>query len=238
MRIVFLEEASPIAQELTGMLRHQGCAVEIAAANASELRAAATRAFDLLILDLGRAPQAGTLLRALADWRDQAPMLVLTTRDQVDERVQAFELGADCLTEPFTMREFAARVRALLRRAQPQRPRKLVHGPLVLDAPGRRAFLGGEPLMLLPREWAVLELLVRHAEQIVSKESLILSLAGTGKPMSVNAIETYISRLRAKLETARIRIRTVHRVGYVLEAPLPQSTAAGVGAPSLAERGR
>jgi two-component system OmpR family response regulator len=84
----------------------------------------------------------------------------------------------------------------------------------------------------------VLEVLVRHAEQIVSKDSLILSLAVTGKRISVNAIETYISRLRAKLEPARIRIRTVHRVGYVLDGRLPHSTMAGVEAPSLAERGR
>jgi two-component system OmpR family response regulator len=118
------------------------------------------------------------------------------------------------------MPEIAARVRALLRRARPREPRKLVHGPLVLDRAARRAYLRGEPLALLPREWAVLDVLLNRADEAVSKESIILSIAGADKPISANAIETYISRLRAKLEPAGIRIRTVHRVGYALEAPV------------------
>jgi len=236
MRILFLEGGSPMVDELFRMLRRHGYAVEIAAADAKVVRTAATRVVDLLIVDLGCAPDAPKLLRALADWREQLPMLVLTAREQLDERVQALELGADCLAEPFAMPEIAARVRALLRRAHPQPGRKLAHGALMLDAGARRAYLDGEPLALLPREWAVLEALLRRAEQVVSKESLVLSLAGPGKPISVNAVETYISRLRAKLEPAGIRIRTVHRVGYVLERPVTQS--AGAEAPNLAERGR
>jgi DNA-binding response OmpR family regulator len=162
------------------------------------------------------------LLRALAELRDRLPLLVLTSRGQVDERVQALELGADCLGEPFAMREVAARVRALLRRARPQEEaHRLVHGPLVVDTDAHRAYLAGEPLALLPREWAVLQVLLNHAERVVSKETISRSIAGVGKPMSANTIETYISRLRAKLERAGMRIRTVHRVGYMLEAEAP-----------------
>jgi DNA-binding response OmpR family regulator len=231
MRILLLEEGSSVADELSRMLRRQGSAVEMAAADARTLRAAATRGFDLLILDLSTVGRdAPKLVRALADWREQAPMLLLTGREQVDERVQALELGADCLAEPFVMPELAARVRALMRRARPQEARKLVHGPLVLDGAARRASLGGEPLALLPREWAVLDALLRRADQIVSKESLIFSVAGPGKSVSANAIETYISRLRSKLEPAGVRIRTVHRVGYVLERPVSQSEAASAEA--------
>jgi two-component system OmpR family response regulator len=93
-----------------------------------------------------------------------------------------------------------------------------VHGPLVVDSDARRAYLGGEPLALVRRDWAVLEVLLRQAERVVSKESISQTIAGSGRPVSANTIETYVSRLRAKLEPAGIRIRTVHRVGYMLEA--------------------
>jgi two-component system, OmpR family, response regulator len=222
MRILILEDGSWVADELSRMLRRQGCAVEVARSGEQAVRAAAAQSFDLLILDLSlRVVDGARLLRALEDQRDQVPLLVLTAREQVDERVQALELGADCLAEPFAMPELAARVRALIRRSRTKEGRRIVHGPLVVDGDARRAYLGGEPLELLPREWAVLEVLLRRAERVVSKESISQSIAGGGKPVSANTIETYVSRLRAKLEPAGIRIRTVHRVGYMLEAAAP-----------------
>ncbi|HEX9432353.1 MAG TPA: response regulator transcription factor [Burkholderiales bacterium] len=220
MRILILEDGSWVADELARMLRRQGCAVELARSSEQAVRTAAAQTFDLLILDLSlRVVDGARLLRALEDQRDRVPLLVLTAREQVDERVQALELGADCLAEPFAMPELAARVRALIRRSRSREDaRRLVHGPLVVDSDARRAYLAGEPLALVPREWAVLEVLLRQAERVVSKESISQSIAGCGKPVSANTIETYVSRLRAKLEPAGIRIRTVHRVGYMLEA--------------------
>jgi DNA-binding response OmpR family regulator len=187
------------------------------------VRSAAAQSFELLILDLSlRVVDGARLLRALEDPPDRIPLLVLTARDQVDERVQALELGADCLGEPFAMPEVAARVRALMRRSRSAKEgRRIVHGPLVVDSDARRAYLGGEPLALVPREWAVLEVLLRQAERVVGKESISQAIAGGGKPLSANTIETYVSRLRAKLEPAGIRIHTVHRVGYMLEAAAP-----------------
>jgi two-component system OmpR family response regulator len=220
MRILILEDGSWVADELARMLRRQGCAVEVARSSEHAVHTAAAQSFDLLILDLSLRVVEGTrLLRALEDQRERVPLLVLTAREQVDERVQALELGADCLAEPFAMPELAARVRALIRRSRSREDaRRIVHGPLVVDSDARRAYLGGEPLMLVPREWAVLEVLLRQAERVVSKESISQTIAGCGKPVSANTIETYVSRLRAKLEPAGIRIRTVHRVGYMLEA--------------------
>lgn len=229
MRILVLENGSWATEELSRMLRRQGCAVEMAPASEPTVRAAPAQAYDLVIVDIsGRGADTGRLLRALQDSLEQVPTLVLTARAQVDERVQALELGADCLAEPFEMPELAARVRALMRRSHARQARKLVHGPLVVDSAARRAYLRGEPLALLPREWAVLEVLLRCAERVVSKEAIIEAIAGRGKPLSTNTIETYVSRLRSKLAPAGVRIRTVHRVGYMLE-PASADARAPVG---------
>jgi DNA-binding response OmpR family regulator len=91
------------------------------------------------------------------------------------------------------------------------------HGPLSLDMPGRRATLGGAPLELAAREWSVLEVLLARVERVVSKEAIIQAVASWGDELSPNAIEVYVSRLRAKLEPAGIRIRTVRGFGYLLE---------------------
>jgi len=220
MHILLLEDGSTVADALCRMLRREGYAVEMASVNEQTVRSARRHACDLVILDLTlRAGDAGKLLRSLEQWRDQVPALVLTAREHVDERVQALELGADCLAEPFAMPELAARVRALMRRTRSRKGGRLVHGPLVVDREAHRAYLRGEPLALLPREWAVLEVLLERCDQIVPKEIIMGWLSRGGKPVSINTIETHVSRLRAKIEGAGVRIRTVHRVGYLLEAP-------------------
>jgi two-component system, OmpR family, response regulator len=220
MRIVLLEDGSPLADELCRTLRRLGHAVEMASAKEDAGRAAGAHGCDLVVLDLTllRGAEAAKVLSALGERHDAAPTIVLTAREQARERVQALELGADCLTEPIAMAELAARLRALVRRIRPRKSSRLVCGPLVLDRDARRAYLGREPLSLLPREWAVTELLLARADQIVPKETIMQALSVSGKPVSPNTIETHISRVRAKLEGGGIRIRTVHRVGYMLEA--------------------
>ena len=219
MRILLLEDGSTVADTLCRMLRREGYAVEMASVSEQAVRAARRPACDLVILDLTlRGDDTGKLVRALEQWRDQVPALVLTAREHIDERVQALELGADCLAEPFAMPELAARARALMRRSRTRHGGRLVHGPLVVDREAHRAYLRGEPLALLPREWAVLEVLLERRDQIVPKNIIMGSLSRGGKPVSANTIETHVSRLRAKVEGAGVRIRTVHRVGYLLEA--------------------
>ncbi len=97
-------------------------------------------------------------------------------------------------------------------------PARLVHGPLVLDRDSRRAFLHGAPLELLPREWAVLEVLLRSVNRVISKAMIGQLISPPGRVVSANTIETHVSRLRTKLEPGGVRIRTVHRFGYVLAA--------------------
>ena len=146
------------------------------------------------------------------------PVLVLTARDAVEDRVRGLDLGADdYMVKPFAMPELTARVRALLRRSQSHGGPRIVHGPLALDTVARRAYLKNEPLELAAREWAVLEVLLAKVEKIVSKEAIIQAVAGWGDDLSPNAIEVYVSRLRSKLEPAGIKIRTVRGFGYMLE---------------------
>jgi len=146
------------------------------------------------------------------------PVLVLTARDALDDRIHGLDLGADdYMAKPFAMPELAARVRALVRRSQAQVGPKIVHGPLVLDTLARRAQLGGAPLDLAAREWAVLEVLLARVEKIVSKEAIIQAVANSGEELTPNAIEVYVSRLRAKLDPAGVKIRTVRGFGYMLE---------------------
>ena len=136
--------------------------------------------------------------------------------------MHGLDLGADdYMVKPFATPELAARVRALLRRSQSHGGPRMAHGPLALDTLARRATLRGEPLELAAREWAVLEVLLARVEKIVSKEAIIQAVAGWDEELSPNAIEVYVSRLRAKLEPAGIRIRTVRGFGYMLEEFAP-----------------
>jgi two-component system OmpR family response regulator len=172
-----------------------------------------------VLLDIGLPGIDGyEVLRRLRTAEDLTPVLVLTARDQIGDRVHGLDLGADdYLAKPFAMAELGARVRALLRRARAQASSCFTHGPLTLDRTARRAYLCGERLDLTAREWAVLEVLLQKAEKIVSKECIIHRVAEWDDHLSQNAIEVYVSRLRAKLDPAGICIRTVRGFGYMLE---------------------
>jgi two-component system, OmpR family, response regulator len=221
MRLLIVEDDAPLASGLSRILEAEGHAVDVASRGEQAVLAASRERFDLVILDIGLPQMDGfEVLRRLRAARSDAPVpvLVLTARDAVDDRVRGLDLGADdYMVKPFAMPELTARVRALLRRSQAHHGPRMVHGPLMLDTLARRAFLKNEPLELAAREWAVLEVLLARVEKIVSKEAIIQSVAGWGDDLSPNAIEVYVSRLRAKLEPANVRIRTVRGFGYMLE---------------------
>ncbi len=223
MRLLIVEDDAPLASGLQRILEAEGHAVDVTARGEEAVLAAAHEKFDLVILDIGLPQMDGfEVLRRLragaADKGGPTPVLVLTARDAVEDRVRGLDLGADdYMVKPFAMPELTARVRALLRRSQAHGGPRIAHGPLALDTVARRAFLRNEPLELAAREWAVLEVLLARVEKIVSKEAIIQAVAGWGEELSPNAIEVYVSRLRSKLEPAGIRIRTVRGFGYMLE---------------------
>ena len=219
MRILIVEDDEALSDGLARILKSEGYASHAAPRGELAIQAASGAHFDLVILDIGLPDLDGfEVLRRLRERGHRMPVLVLTARDAVDDRVHGLDLGADdYLVKPFAMPELAARVRALVRRSQSQRGPRVEHGPLVLDMVARRAFLAGVPLDLAAREWSVLEVLLGRVERVVSKEAIIQALARWGEELSPNAIEVYVSRLRAKLEDAGIRIRTVRGFGYLLE---------------------
>ena len=228
MRLLIVEDDVPLATGLTRILEAEGHAVDVTSRGEQAVLAASQERFDLVILDIGLPQMDGfEVLRRLRSAQSEGPgrdnggpvpVLVLTARDAIDDRVRGLDLGADdYMVKPFAMPELTARVRALLRRSQAHGGPRVVHGPLALDTVARRAFLKNEPLELAAREWAVLEVLLAKVEKIVSKEAIIQAVAGWGDDLSPNAIEVYVSRLRSKLEPAGVRIRTVRGFGYMLE---------------------
>jgi two-component system OmpR family response regulator len=219
MRLLIVEDDAPLASGLCRILEAEGHAVDVTARGEDAVLAASQERFDLVILDIGLPRMDGfEVLRRLRAAEKPIPVLVLTARDAVEDRVHGLDLGADdYMVKPFAMPELTARVRALLRRSQAHGGPRIVHGPLALDTVARRAFLRGDPLELAAREWAVLEVLLAKVEKIVSKEAIIQAVAGWGDDLSPNAIEVYVSRLRSKLEPAGVKIRTVRGFGYMLE---------------------
>jgi two-component system OmpR family response regulator len=219
MRILIVEDDAALADGLARILRAERYAVDVAPRGELAIQAASGERFDLVILDVGLPGVDGfEVLRRLRGGEQRMPVLLLTARDRIDDRVHGLDLGADdYMVKPFAMPELIARVRALIRRSQAQSGPRMSHGPLSLDMPGRRATLGGAPLELAAREWSVLEVLLARVERVVSKEAIIQAVASWGDELSPNAIEVYVSRLRAKLEPAGIRIRTVRGFGYLLE---------------------
>jgi two-component system OmpR family response regulator len=219
VRILIVEDDAALASGIARILEGEGHAVDVMSKGEDAVSAAKQERFDLLILDIGLPGIDGfEVLRRLRAAGGRVPVLVLTARDALDDRVHGLDLGADdYMTKPFAMPELAARVRALVRRSQAQTGPQVVHGPLMLDTLARRARLNGESLDLAAREWAVLEVLLARVEKIVSKESIIQAVANWGEELTPNAIEVYVSRLRAKLEPSGVRIRTVRGFGYMLE---------------------
>jgi DNA-binding response OmpR family regulator len=174
--------------------------------------------FDLVILDIGLPGIDGlSLLRELRSADRRIPVMLLTARDSIDDRIRGLDLGADdYVVKPVILSEMAARVRALLRRSTLEASKELVHGTLRMDTTAKRLWLSGVEVEVTAREWALLEYLLRRPERVISKDQLRIAVFGDEEP-GYNAIEVYISRLRTKFERDGLRIRTVRGFGYMLE---------------------
>ncbi|HDZ39685.1 MAG TPA: response regulator [Marinobacter sp.] len=218
MRLLIVEDDPLIAGSLTQCLAPLGNTVEVFH-RLSEARAALAHSqFDLVVLDLGLPDGSGlALLTEIRNRGNATPVLILTARDGVAERVQGLDAGADdYLTKPFSLPELQARVRALLRRSQQRTDNRLRFGPLCFDQISGDVTLHGERLDLPPRELGLMEGLLLHAGRIAPREQLLDRLFGFGE-VGPNALEVYISRLRKRLSGSGVRIRTLRGLGYRLE---------------------
>ena len=219
MRILIVEDDPTLADGLTRLLRRDDYAVDCVHDGEQADHVLAAQNYDLVILDLGLPKLDGfEVIRRVRRRGTAVPILVLTARDALADRVKGLDLGADdYLTKPFELPELEARVRALVRRGQSGGSSLLTHGRLVLDTGGRRATLDNVLLELSAREFGVLEVLMLRSGRVVNKEQLAEQLYGWEDEVGSNAIEVYVHRLRKKLEPAGVVIRTIRGLGYVLE---------------------
>lgn len=224
MKVLIVEDDKVLADGLNRYLTQAGYVVDAAASGTDAVSILAHEVYDLVILDIGLPGLDGfEVLRRLRRRTEYVPVLVLTARDAIEDRVHGLDLGADdYLVKPFSLMELEARVRAVVRRGQHTDQGNLAFGPLVLDTAARRARLMDEPLRLTAREWSVLEFLVMRAGKMVSKEQIVAAVSRLDDELSHNAIEVHISRLRTKLEPAGVNIHSIRGFGYYLETKSPK----------------
>jgi len=218
VRILVVEDDALLAEGLTSVLTRAGHAVDHATTGRHADILLADQQFDLVVLDVGLPDIDGfEVLRRLRLRHSSTNVLVLTARDAVEDRVRGLDLGADdYLTKPFSVTEFEARVRALLRRAVAPAARWSIAG-MTVDVAAKRVRVDDRPIDLTPREWALLELFLTHPGRVLSKDQIAESLYSFDEQLSPNAIEVHVSRLRTKIEPAGVQIRTVRGFGYLWE---------------------
>jgi two-component system OmpR family response regulator len=226
MRLLLVEDDPLLADGLMRSLKQSGFVIDHAPDGASADHMLLNQAYDLIILDLGLpgALDGMSVLRRLrrrgSSGSSTSPVLILTARAGLEDRVKGLDLGADdYMVKPFELPELEARARALVRRGKFGASPQLVHGRLTFDTVGRRASVDSQPLDLSARELSMLETLLLSTGRVVSKEQLAERLTGWGEEVGPNAIEVYIHRLRKKLEVAEVTVRTVRGLGYLLEKP-------------------
>jgi len=219
MRILITEDDSSLAEALQFSLEQSGYAVDWVDNGIAADEALKEDVFGLLILDLGLPKLDGfEVLRRLRRRNAGLPVLILSGREEPEEKVQGLDLGADdYLCKPFSLNELRARVRALLRRGQGSATPSISYGRLSYDTVGRSASIDGRTLTLSVHETGVLEALLSRFGRVVSKEQLVEQLYSYDQEVSHNAIEVYVHRLRKKIIGSGVTVRTLYGRGYMLD---------------------
>jgi len=217
MRILLIEDDDLLGEGLTTALLDAGHVVDWLKDGASGLAALEQEEFDVVLLDLGLPRMDGmAMLGRLRGRSDDVPVIILTARDTLGDRVSGLDAGADdYLVKPFEIDELHARLRAVARRRAGRARTEVVHGDLELDPIARQAKWKGEPVDLRRREYDLLEMLVDNAGRILSREKLEQRLYGWQEEVESNAVEVHVHHLRKKLDPALIR--TVRGVGYIVD---------------------
>jgi len=220
MRVLIVEDDPLIGDAIRRSLASGGFAADLVGTADAARSALHAETFDLLVCDIGLPKEDGLqLVRSLRQQGTPIPILMLTARDGLAERVDALDIGADdYLTKPFQIPELLARARALIRRSKAIASSELTLGPLRLELVHKRAIAAGQALELTHREWSILECLMLSAGRIVSKERLMSAISGWDEEITPNAIEVYVSRLRNKLGDAA-QVRAVRGMGYRIDEP-------------------
>ena len=232
MRLLLVEDDIMVASGIKLGLADAGYAVDWVGSGERAEEVLQHETFDVAVVDIGLPGIDGLELTRRMRRPEMAsrdmPVLILTARDALHDRVQGLDLGADdYMVKPFELPELLARLRALLRRSQAANSAVLSFGPLELDTANRWVRIRQEgdgamlPIELGPREWTVLEYLLVHAPKPASKDKLLQALTGWDKEITPNAVEVYVSRLRSKLEPHGVALRSIRGFGYRLELQSP-----------------
>jgi two-component system response regulator QseB len=214
MRLLLVEDDPLIGQGVRAGLKLAGFTVDWVEDGQAAALAVSNGVYDLIVLDLGLPRKDGlSLMREMRARGHDQPVLVLTARDAVGDRVRVLDSGADdYLVKPFDLDELAARVRALLRRRAGRHHPVMRHGALMLDPVERKVELDGRPVLLSPREFALLHALLERPSAVLSREQLEERVYGWDEEVSSNAVEVHLHNLRRKLGAPLIR--NVRGVGY------------------------
>lgn len=218
MRILLIEDTIDIAFAITSKLEREGYAVTTVYEGVEGEEQAVNGSYDLVILDINLPGRDGfEILRSMRERSSFCPVLVITARNQIADKIDLLELGADdYLVKPFDLRELVARIRAVARRHMGVAQPLLRIGKITINLSQRSVMQAGEPLDFGRREFDVLEMLATRFNVTVPKERLVLKLFGHDDTGTPNAIELLVSRLRKKLEQSGVEIVTQRSVGYLL----------------------
>src|SRR6266403_5130502 len=222
MRILVVEDEKRIADFLSRGLESAGYAVDVAGDGSTGIEMVHATEYDMVILDLGLPDVDGlTVLQKIRNRKTSPPVLILSARDAVDDRVKGLEGGADdYLVKPFAFVELLARVRVLLRRGQPM-PERLLVGDLSLDCIRRRVARSGENVELAPKEFSILEYLMRNRGRPLSRTMIVEHVWDIDYDGLTNIVDVYIRHLRSKIDEKwpDKMIQTVRGIGYLLDSP-------------------
>lgn len=220
MRVLIAEDDGAIAAGVAAALRHEGHAVDLVGDGARADSALHDDSpYDLLVLDLGLPRlDGGDVLQRLRRRGGEVPVLVITAREGLRERVRILDLGADdYLVKPFALDEFNARVRALLRRIASKGTPELKLGRLRVDLPGRRAWIDNAAVELTAREFGVLAALAMRVGRLTSRAQLVEALCSWDQELTDNGLDIAVHRLRRKLHGCGTGVRTIRGLGYMLQ---------------------
>ncbi len=221
MRLLLVEDDPKASVYLRKGLTELGFVVDVAANGEDGLHLVSVNDYDLMILDVMLPARDGwSVLAEMRRAGRQTPVLFLTARDTVEDRVKGLNLGADdYLVKPFAFSELVARVRSVLRRGPPRQPERLQVADLALDLARHKAVRGGQRLDLTPKEFLLLALLVRRAGEVLSRTFIAEQIWDMNFDSDTNVVDVHVRRLRSKVDDSfeRKLIHTVRGVGYVLE---------------------
>ncbi|CEN56430.1 response regulator transcription factor [Candidatus Methylopumilus turicensis] len=219
MKILLVEDDAALGHAMSVSLNRAGYHVNWAHEGHEADVALHEQLFDAVILDLGLPKIDGfEVLRRMRGRMIMSPVIILTARDDLDDRVKGLDLGADdYLTKPFKLPELEARLRAQIRRNNATLASTIEYGPLLLNITDKMLMVNGNQMLLSPREFSVLEMLLSRVGRVVSKEAIVETLCKWDEGVGNNAIEVYIHRIRKKLEPIGINVLTIRGLGYLLQ---------------------